>query len=279
MRLTSHQYGKSRVRVMKILRDGATHTVKEIDVAVRLRGDFESSYTSGDNSKVVATDTMKNTVNALAHEHLGLETERFAITLAKHFISKYPQVTRAIVDISERVWQPMGSAGKPHPHSFSNQQNARPLTRANATAGNCTLQSGIADLLILKSTGSGFAGFPRDEYTTLPETSDRIMATSLEATWDWSEASSDFRAANASILAALLTPFAENFSPSVQTTLFQMGEHALAACPQIYQVHLSAPNKHCLLVDLAPFGIANRNVLFVPTDEPHGQIEATVARV
>ncbi|HEV7866889.1 MAG TPA: urate oxidase [Chthoniobacteraceae bacterium] len=278
MKLTSHQYGKSRVRVMKVLRDGATHTIKELDVSVSLSGHFESSYTSGDNSEVVATDTMKNTVNALAHQHLGLETERFAITLAEHFTTKYPQVERTVVETSERVWQRMEIAGMPHPHSFSSQGNARPFTRAVATAGGCGVQSGIADLLILKSSGSGFSDFPRCEYTTLPETMERIMATSLRAVWDWSAEPADYNAANATILAALLAPFAENFSPSVQTTLFQMAERALAACPHISQVHLAAPNKHCLLVNLTPFGIENRNELFVPTDEPHGQIEATVAR-
>ena len=277
-KLVEHRYGKSRVRVLKVLRDGATHTIKELDVAVSLSGDFETSYTAGDNSLVVATDTMKNTVNVFAKEHLGVETERFAAMLARHFVEKYPQVKTAAVETSERVWDRLTIAGKPHPHSFFNAQNARPFARAVATGTGVEIESGIEDLLILKSTASGFAGYPRCEFTTLPETNDRIFATALSATWTWSGVPANYAAANAAILAALLAPFAENYSPSVQTTLFQMGEAALAACPEIARVHLAAPNKHCLLINLSPFGLENRNELFTPTDEPHGQIEATVAR-
>ena len=277
-KLVGHRYGKSRVRVLKVLRDGQTHTIKDLDVAVALSGDFETSYTAGDNSHVVATDTIKNTVNVFAKEHLGVETERFASVLARHFLGKYPQVKTAAVETSERLWGRLTIAGKPHPHSFSNAQNARPFSRAVATAAGIGIESAIEGLLILKSTASGFEGYPRCEFTTLPETNDRIFATALSATWTWSGEPANYAAANATILAALLAPFAENYSPSVQTTLFQMGEAALAACPEIARVHLAAPNKHCLLINLAPFGLENRNEVFVPTDEPHGQIEATVGR-
>ena len=277
-KLVAHRYGKARVRVLKVLRDGATHTIRELDVHVTLSGDFETSYTAGDNSRVVPTDSIKNTVNVFAKEQLGAETERFAAALARHFTEKYPQVKSASAETRERVWDRLTIGGKPHPHSFSNAQAARPFARAVATAAGVEIESGIADLLILKSTGSGFEGYPRCEFTTLPETKDRIFATVLSATWTWVGDPGHYAAANADILAALLAPFAENYSPSVQTTLFQMGEAALAACPQIAHIHLAAPNKHCLLIDLAPFGIENRNELFVPTDEPHGTIEATVAR-
>jgi urate oxidase len=280
MKLTDHRYGKSRVRVLKILRDGATHSIKELEVAVALSGDFDSSYTapSGDNSKVVATDTMKNTVNVLAKRHLGAETERFSVTLARHLIAKYPQVGRAEITTRERIWERLTILGAAHPHSFINAENARPFTRVAATAQSEEIESGIEDLLILKSTESGFEGYPRCEFTTLPETRDRIFATSLAATWKWSAEPVDYLAANSRIVTALLQPFALNYSPSVQTTLFQMGEAALEACPEISRIHLAAPNKHCLLIDLKPFGEGNENEVFLPTDEPHGQIEATVAR-
>lgn len=279
-KLTAHRYGKSRVRVLKILRDGGTHSIKELEVAVALSGDFETSYTNpdGDNSKVVATDTMKNTVNVLAKRHLGAETERFALTLAQHFVAKYPQVARAEITAHERIWERLTILGAAHPHSFVNAENARPFVRVTATAHGHEIESGIADLLILKSTESGFEGYPRCEFTTLPETCDRIFATSLAATWKWSSEPADYVAANARIIAALLQPFALNYSPSVQTTLFQMGEAALEACAEIAQIHLAAPNKHCLLLDLKPFGETNENEVFVPTDEPHGQIEATISR-
>jgi urate oxidase len=279
-KLVDHRYGKSRVRVMKVLRDGATHTIKELDVAVALSGDFETSYTlpEGDNSKVVATDTMKNTVNVLAYEHLGPESERFAMVLGRHFLSRYEQVQQVRVEMTERVWNRMRIGESLHPHSFVQAENAQPFTRLTISADKTQLESGVRDLLILKSADSGFEGYPRCEFTTLPETKDRIFATALEAAWRWSGEPADYAAANAAIVAAMLKPFAEHYSPSVQTTLFEMGTAALAACAEIGEITLAMPNKHCLLINLQPFGRENRNELFVPTDEPHGQIEATVAR-
>lgn len=266
------------MRVLKVLRDGPIHTVKELTVSVRLSGDFETSYTAGDNRLIVLTDTMKNTVNALAKDLLGPETERFAVALAHHFLAKYPQVQRVSIDTSERVWSRLTVDGAPHAHSFRGADAARPTCRVVATAGALEVQSGIADLLILKSAGSGFEGYPKDEFTTLPETKDRILATSLDARWTWASPPADHSAANAAIVDAMLKPFAENYSPSVQTTLYQMGEAALAACPEISQIHLAMPNKHYLPINLAPFGRENANEVFLPTDEPAGQIEATLAR-
>ena len=141
-----------------------------------------------------------------------------------------------------------------------------------------SVKSGVRDLLILKSTGSGFENYPKDEFTTLRETADRILATAFGATWTFEKLPAKVRETNAAILSAMLKVFAENYSPSAQTTLFQMGEAALATCADISHVDLVMPNKHCLLVDLSPFGMENKNEVFVPTDEPHGQIEASVAR-
>ena len=279
-RLVDHRYGKSRVRVMKVLRDGPTHTIKELDVSVALSGDFDSSYTApeGDNSKVVATDTMKNTVNVLAHEHLGRENERFAFVLGEHFLKRYSQVERVRIKLAERVWGRLRIDGQGHPHSFVQAENAQPFVRLDLVSGGQQIVSGVRDLLILKSTGSGFEGFPRCEFTTLPETKDRIFATSLEATWRWAGEPADYQVANAMVITAMLKPFAENYSPSVQTTLHEMGAAALEACPEIDEITLAMPNKHCLLINLQPFGRENRNELFVPTDDPHGQIEATITR-
>ncbi len=277
-KVTDHRYGKARVRVLKILRDGPTHTLKDIDVRALLRGDFVSSYTSGDNSKVVATDTIKNTINVLAKQHLGHEIERFAIILGEHFVSKYSQVKQAEIEIAERSWQRMMINGKPHPHSFAAGSEARMFTRVVCTSNETSVASGVRDLLILKSTGSGFEKYPRDEFTTLLETNDRILATSFSATWRFSDHPQNFITVNDAILEAMLKIFADNYSPSAQTTLFQMGEAALAACGKISGLDLAMPNKHCLLINLAPFGLTNENELFVPTDEPHGQIEVTMAR-
>jgi len=265
---------------MKVLRDGATHTIKELDVSVALSGDFESSYTApeGDNSKVVATDTMKNTVNVLAHDHLGRENERFAFVLGEHFLKRYKQAQRVRIHLAERVWGRLRIDGEGHAHSFVQAENAQPFVRLDLVSGGKQLVSGVRDLLILKSTGSGFEGYPRCEYTTLPETKDRIFATSLEASWRWAGEPADYQVANGRILTSMLKPFALKYSPSVQTTLHDMGAAALAVCPEIDEITLAMPNKHCLPINLQPFGRENKNVLFVPTDEPHGQIEATITR-
>jgi urate oxidase len=277
-KLTGHRYGKARVRVMKILRDGPVHTLKDLDVAAYLQGDFESSYTSGDNSKVVATDTIKNTINVFARQHLGEEIERFALILGEHFVTRYEQAHKAEIQISERGWDRLTVDGAPHPHSFKAGGEGRMFTHVVCRGSEKKVRSGVRDLVILKSTGSGFENYPKDEFTTLPETADRILATSFSATWTFKEQPDHYGRANEAILGAMLKVFANHYSPSAQTTLFQMGEAALAACRDVSQLDLAMPNKHCLLINLAPFGLENKNEVFVPTDEPHGDITATVTR-
>jgi urate oxidase len=277
-KLTGHRYGKARVRVMKILRDGPVHTLKDLDVAAYLKGDFESSYTSGDNSKVVATDTIKNTINVFTRQHLGEEIERFALMLGEHFVSRYEQAQEAEIQISERGWERLTVDDQPHPHSFKAGGEGRMFTHVVCRGSEKIVRSGVRNLVILKSTGSGFENYPKDEFTTLPETADRILATSFSATWTFKDQPDHYGRANEAILAAMLKVFANNYSPSAQTTLFQMGEAALGACTEISKLDLAMPNKHCLLINLAPFGLENKNEVFVPTDEPHGDITATVAR-
>jgi len=277
-KLTGHRYGKARVRVMKILREAAVHTLKDLEVATFLSGDFASSYTGGDNSRVVATDTIKNTINVLTKQHLGAEIERFGVILADHFLTRYEQVREVEVEIAERPWERISVDGKPHDHSFSAGSEARWTTHITATRESRTIRSGIRNLIVLKSTGSGFENYPKDEFTTLPETADRILATSFKATWIFRDQPGNYTRANEKILQAMLAVFANNYSPSAQTTLFQMGEAALAACAEISELDLAMPNKHCLLINLTPFGLENENEVFVPTDEPHGDIVATVAR-
>lgn len=278
MKLIANRYGKARVRAMKILRDGPLHTVKEIDLTALLTGDFAAAYTASDNSKVVATDTIKNTVKVLAKEHLGEEIERFGLALAEHFLRRYEQVESASTEITAKDWQRMRIDGHPHPHAFSAGSEARAWTRVVCTRASQEIQSGIRGLVILKSTGSGWEGYPKDEYTTLPETNDRILATSFDATWTWSTAPTNYNTANETILGAMLAAFANNYSPSAQASVYQMGEAALRACSEIARVDMKMPNKHCLLINLKPFGLENHNEVFVPTDEPHGQIEGSVVR-
>ena len=278
MNLVSHNYGKASVRVMKVTRTGLHHTLKELEVSVMLQGDFDASYTRADNSLVVPTDTMKNTVYVLAKDKLGSENEEFGLALGEHFLKNYTQVSQVEVGLSERCWDRMSPGGKPHPHSFVQTNPARSIAAITCSRSAQSVTSGIEDLLILKTTNSGFEGYLKDRYTTLPETSDRILATKLKATWSYASRPSSHSATNGHILDAMLEAFAANYSPSVQVTLFQMGEAALKAAPEISKVTLAMPNKHCLLVNLKPFGLENHNEVFVPTDEPHGQIEGTVSR-
>lgn len=279
MKLIHHQYGKARVRVLKVARARATHSLKELDIAVRLQGDFNASYTKADNKLVVPTDTMKNTVNILAREKLGAEAEEFGAVLVEHFLKKYRQVETVQVRLVERCWERILVKGRPHAHSFMETSPAKPFAEVSGTRRQITVQSGIEDLLILKTTESGFEGYDvADKFTTLPETKDRIFATQLCATWTYTRAPKIYSKTNAQILDAMLDIFATKYSPSVQVTLYQMGEAALKAAPEISKITLTLPNKHCLLINLAPFGLENRNELFVPTDEPHGQIEGTVVR-
>ncbi len=288
MKLNAHRYGKSRVRVLKVLRDGDLHTIKELSARVLLEGEFDRSFTAADNADVVATDTMKNTINVLAHDHLGAENEPFARRVSEHFLGRYVQISRVRVTLDERVWTRLN-----HPHSFTHSDVARPFTRVVARTSEAggdetgdrrprrmRHESGVRNLVILKSTGSGFEGFHRDDLTTLPETDDRILASAVRATWRWAEdrEPASYRAANRAIVDAMLVPFAERYSPSVQATLFEMAGAALDACAEITRVTLVMPNLHCLPIDLRPFGRTNDRTLFVPTDEPHGYIEATVSR-
>jgi urate oxidase len=278
MKLIQHHYGKARVRVLKVFRNGPRHSVKELDVQVMLQGGFDASFTKADNRLVVATDSMKNTVNVFAKRKLGTETEEFGLALGGHFLKTYRHVSRVEVSLTEHCWARIPVGGKPHAHSFSEKGAARPFVKITCTRKGNLVESGIQDLLILKTTASGFEQFLRDEFTTLPETSDRILATKLRAVWTYRRKPGNYSRTNERILEAMLAVFAKNYSPSVQATLFQMGEAALKAAPAISRVRLAMPNRHCLLVNLSPFGVENKNELFVPTDEPHGQIEGTVAR-
>ncbi|HTY88932.1 MAG TPA: urate oxidase [Candidatus Acidoferrum sp.] len=278
MKLIHHSYGKARVRVLKVFRAAGKHSVKELEVQVMLQGDFDASFTRADNRLVVATDSMKNTVNVLARQKLGAETEEFGLALGEHFLKTYRHVSRVEVSLTEHGWSRIRVGGRPHAHAFVETSAARPFAKIISTRKATAVESGVRDLLVMKTTASGFENFLRDGFTTLPETNDRIFATQLKAAWTYQKTPASYSKTNAKILDTLLAVFAKNYSPSVQVTLFQMGEAALKVAPAISRIHIAMPNKHCLLINLAPFGLENQNELFVPTDEPHGQIEGTVAR-
>jgi urate oxidase len=278
MKLCSNRYGKAKVRVLKKLRENGIDTFKELEVKVILEGTFDTAYTAGDNREVVATDTLKNTVNVFAYEKLGVETEPFVLELTAHFLDKYPQASGVEIETEERVWERITVDGSPSPTNFSVAGKVVPTTYVTRSRNQLEINSGIRGLVILKSADSGFAGFHRDEFTTLPDTEDRLLATSLTSQWLYGTKPADYRETNARVVETMLSAFGSKKSPSVQTTLYEMGKAALAACSEIDRISLTMPNLHCLLIDLSPFQRQNQNTLFLPTDAPQGWIEGTVAR-
>jgi urate oxidase len=277
--LAENRYGKSRVRVVKVTRDGGVHTVREWNVSVLIQGDYESCFRSGDNSDVLPTDTMKNTVYSLARESSATSIEDFAQELIAHFLMSYAQSTAVSVDIKEKLWTRVEVNGHGHPTTFQQQSGELQTTSVHGARGSAvSVNSGLSGLVILKTTDSAFEGYIKDRLTTLRETSDRLFGTDVTASWLYEIDRLDFAGARAAIRTALLKTFAEHKSLSVQHTLFAMAEAALTEVGAISEITLTMPNKHCLLIDLTPFGQDNPNEIFVPTDEPHGYIEAKVIR-
>jgi urate oxidase len=277
--LIKNKYGKGRVRVMRIHRDGDKHEVSQLNVKAMLEGDFARAYTQADNSTSVSTDTIKNVVNIVARENTGLSAEEFCQVLAKKYLELYPQVTSVAVTAHETKWSRLSFGGKPHPHSFVLDSNGKPFVEVTATReGSSTLTSGIDSFTFMKSTQSGWENYVKDRYTTIPPTNDRMCATSMVASWKWSAKPSNYPVVNAKILATLLEVFGTTYSASVQDSLYRMGEAALAAVPEISEISMACPNIHFILMNLSAFGLDNNNDVFLPTDEPHGQIECTVGR-
>jgi urate oxidase len=277
--LIKNRYGKGRVRVMRIHRDGDRHEVSQLNVKAMIEGDFARTYTDGDNSNSVSTDTIKNVVNIVARENTALCTEDFCQVLAKKYLDTYPQVASVALTVHETKWSRLSFGGKPHPHSFVLDSNGKPTVEVSAIRGGAaTMSSGIDGFAFMKSTQSGWENYVKDSYTTIPPTADRMCATSMVASWKWSGKPANYPATNRKILDTLLEVFAMTYSKSVQDSLYRMGEAALAAVPEISEISMACPNMHFILMNLQPFGLDNNNDVFLPTDEPHGQIECTVGR-
>ncbi len=269
--LGDNQYGKSETHVVRVTRRGATHDIKDLTVSVALAGDFAETHLTGNNSKVVPTDTQKNTIFAFAHEPMG-EIEDFGIRLARHFVSEFASVYRARVSIEEHAWE------RVHDHAFVSAGSEKRLATVTCTDDGTWVVAGVAGLVILKSTGSEFHGYIKDRYTTLPETHDRIMATSVTARWRYRDAQADWAGSFAEVRRVLIETFASKHSLSLQQTLYAMGEAVLEARPELAEVRIAMPNKHHFVVDLSPFGIANENEVFYAADRPYGLIEGTITR-
>ena len=274
--LTWNRYGKSRVRLVKVRREHEPHELVDLSIDVQLEGAFEAVYTDGDNQSCLATDTMKNTVYALARHDPLTHIESFALRLAEHFATKLA-VSWVRISAIEYRWDRIMAGGRPHPHAFTQGGPEHWTTVVTREKNAVDVTSGLADLVVLKTSDSAFSGFPRDAFTTLLDTEDRILATSVTATWKYRAGASDF-SARRMIRQLLVESFAEHESRSVQHTLYAMAEAVLDARPDVKEVTLKMPNRHHLLVDLTPFGLDNPNEIFVATEQPFGLIEATVSR-
>jgi urate oxidase len=277
--LAENSYGKSRVRLAKVKRHPDRHDFCEWTIEIILKGDFESCFVAGDNSKILPTDTMKNTVYSLARTSSAECMEEFGKELIAFLLDRNPQVSAARVTLTEKSWEHLHTNGTPHPTTFVQSSNECDTVEIAASPNTTpSVRSGLENLIILKTAGSEFTGFIKDSLTTLPEASDRLFGTSVSARWNYSSPSLPFSTLRSKIREILLSVFAAHTSKSVQHTLYAMGEAALANVPQIDDIELTMPNKHYLLADLSRFGQDNPNEIFVPIDEPHGAIEARLRR-
>jgi urate oxidase len=277
--LAENRYGKSRVRLMKVTRSPKGNELREWTVQVLLTGDFDSAHYEGDNSKILPTDTMKNTVYSVARKSSAIAMEDFAKELIDFLLSRNPQVSSAFVAVEGTMWKRLTVDGKPHPTSFMRGSGEIQTTRVKRERdGDFSIHSGLTDLVVMKTADSGFEDYIVDELTTLKPASDRLFCTAVTAEWHYTVPTLAFDTMRSALREAMLKTFANHKSKSVQETLYEMGKSALERVAEVDLIDLTMPNKHCLLVDLARFGQDNPNEIFVPTDEPAGHIQARVRR-
>jgi urate oxidase len=276
--LGRNNYGKSGIRLVKVKRGAGRHELWDLDVAVALEGDFEAAHVEGDNSSLLATDTMRNTVYALAKDHLTGSIEEFGLALVDHFLDAGPTVERAEAVITRFPWDRIEVNGRGHEHSFVRGSGER-TAKVTGADGDCRVKAGLNNLLVMKTTQSGWEGFLRERFTTLPDTNDRILATVVTAEWSYGKAADlDFDSLWSGVRDHILATFTDHYSPSVQNTLYRIGRAVLETFPEVEKIRLSFPNKHHIPYDLSRFGMENENEIFWATDEPYGLIEGTVER-
>ncbi len=275
--LGPNQYGKAEVRVVAVDRSRPQHALVDLNVSSSLRGDFADSHLSGDNAHVLATDTQKNTVMAFARDGVG-SPEEFGLRLARHFAGAYPWITGARVAVESYGWSRIDVGGAAHDHAFHRDGGEVRTAVATVDGDDAYVLAGLTDLVVLKTTGSEFWGFPRDRYTTLTETRERILATAVTARWRYAGTDVPFDDCFPAVRGALLEAFATTHSLALQQTLYAMGAAALAAVPEVAEIRLSLPNKHHFLQDLSAFGLDNPDVVYAAADRPYGLIEGTVLR-
>ncbi|MBT2501252.1 factor-independent urate hydroxylase [Curtobacterium sp. ISL-83] len=281
--LGDNQYGKAEVRLVRVTRDTPRHEIEDLTITTQLRGTaLADSYTDGDNAKVVATDTQKNVVYAFAREHGVHSPEEFLLRVGRHFTTAFDWYDGATLSAEQHAWERIAVDGHEHDHAFVRAGRGTRTAVVQIDGDSTHVIAGVTDLTVLKSTGSEFHGFPRDGYTTLAETDDRILATSVTARWRYTPeavaAGIDYDERYTAILDRMLATFADLHSLALQQTLFAMGRTAIEAFPEIAEVRFAMPNKHHFLVDLTPFGLDNPGEVFYAADRPYGLIAGTVVR-
>ena len=287
--LGDNRYGKAENRVVRVTREKDTHHILDLNVSVQLSGDLEDTHLTGSNAKVLPTDTQKNTVYAFAQKFPAMEPETFGLTLCEHFLDTQTHVSRAEVRLEQFMWERINVNGKPHPRAFQKNSSMKRIARVVVERGAngekvAHVGSGLEDLVVLKTSDSEFTGFIKDKYTTLPEATDRIMATQVSAKWrhdshDYAAIKGkDFGKSFTQAMETMVAVFADHYSLSLQQTLFEMGKATITQQPEISAVRFSLPNKHHFLVDLSPFGQKNDNEVYFAADRPYGLIEAVVTR-
>ncbi|MGI8692434.1 MAG: factor-independent urate hydroxylase [Geodermatophilaceae bacterium] len=268
------QYGKAECRLVRIVRDTPRHEIRDLNVSTALRGDFAAAHISGDQSRVLPTDTQKNTVYAFAESHGIGEPEAFGLLLGRHFVAGTDSVDVARITLEDYVWDRIDDRD----HSFVRRGQEVRTAVVTVAGADAWVVSGLTDLIVLKSTGSEFAGFLVDEYTTLPETHDRVLATALTVQWRYGHLDVDWAATYDAVRRLLLGAFADTHSLALQQTLYAMGSAVLQMRPEVAEIRLVAPNRHHFAVDLTPFGLDNPGEVFHAADRPYGLIEATLLR-
>lgn len=273
-----NNYGKSEVRLVKVDRSGDRHGLRDITAEVSLTGDFDAAHLKGDNTGLVATDTMRNTVYALAKQHLTKDIESFGLALVDHFLEASPKNTGVRVRLTEHTWNRIEVDGSGHEHSFVKGSGKRTATVSGDVNGDRSVYAGMDDVTVLKTTNSGWEGYLHEQYTTLPETDDRILSTVITSEWQYNDTNVDFDRVWEGVERRILQTLTDHYSPSVQNTLYRMGHAVLEEHAEVERIHFSLPNIHHLLFDLERFGMENEGEIFQATSDPYGLIEGAVER-
>jgi len=276
--LGQNDYGKAEVRLVKVVRDTPRHVLRDLTVHVAQEGDFAAAHTEGDNSGLMATDTMRNVVYALAKDRLTGSIEEFGLALVGHFLEAAPRTERVRVRLVEHPWARIEVDGRGHDHSFVRGVGDRTAT-VTGDGDGMRVEAGLEGVTVLKTTQSGWEGFLRDEFTTLPETDDRILATVVSASWSYGGRTDlPFDELWGGVKGRILTTFTDHYSPSVQNTLYRIGRAVLEGFPEVERISLAFPNKHHIPFDLGRFGMENEGEVFEATSAPYGLIRGTVER-